>query len=230
MKKMKIFIMVNILVIGLIIFSCKQNVAPAESPAAPTITSTFTSTSTPATVEIKCLGTPTVCTNTYDTVIIEHTSNNYGGLGEVNLGFDGMNKRRILIKFDVSSIPATANIQEANLIINVASTDHAVSDPFIISVHKINSDWGEFTETWNTHNGGDFDINEIGTCNVTVIGQYIINLDSAVVQKWINGTIGNYGILLKQQTENTVSDYINISLKENIQENQRPKLVIKYIN
>lgn len=194
-----------------------------------TVTLTSTSTSTPITVEVRCSGTPLTCTN-YDTVIIENTSNNYGTLQSNSLGFDGSNKRRVLMKFDVSSIPATATVLEARLIFYVNNFSNAASNPFFVGAHKINSDWGELTETWQTHNGGDFDVNIMAGSNVSGTGSWTIFLTPSVVEGWIKGTIPNYGVLLKQGTENTVQDYIDISMKEWSTENERPYLIIKYIN
>ncbi|MCX8094564.1 MAG: DNRLRE domain-containing protein [Candidatus Goldbacteria bacterium] len=196
-----------------------------------TITCTNTNTSTPIIVEIKCIGTstPFICTNIYDTGIIENYNNNYGNTKVFSIGVDSAsNRRRVLIKFDLSSIPQTAQIIDAKLFIYI-STFGAVSNPFYVSAHKINSEWQETTETWNTHNGGDFSSSESGVVAIASTGSCIIFLDNALVQGWVNGTIPNNGILLKQSIENTSLDYIVIEMKESL-EQYRPYLQVKYIN
>jgi hypothetical protein len=129
----------------------------------------------------------------------------------------------------LSSIPSTAQIVDARLIINVQDVSGA-SLPFALFAYKINSDWQENTETWLTHNGGDFENQSRGGAYINSTGGWTLFLDTNLIQGWVNGSIPNYGILLKQNPENTVNDYITIYLKEISEENQRPYLEVKFIN
>jgi len=194
-----------------------------------TISPTFTNTSTPVTIQIKCVGTPSDCTNVYDVGIVENSTNNFGTSQVNSIGFDGAYKRRVLMKFDLSSIPTSAQIIEARLIFYVDNFSFAGSNPFYVGAYKINSDWEELTENWYTHNGGDFSTNVYLTAPITSTGSWTIFLIQSWVQEWVNNPASNYGILLKQEIENTTTDYIVISMKEHPDENCRPYLQVKYI-
>lgn len=195
----------------------------------PTCTMTVTTTSTVVTVQLKCSGAPSVC-GAADTGIIQAApANNYGSSSVNSVGFSGTGVRRILMKFDVSSIPSGAEITDARLVFTINLLSSAVL-PFAVSAHTVNSSWGEDTETWDTHSGGDYYATAQGSASVTSTGSWVIFLDPAVVGQWVSGSLANNGVLLKQDVENTTEDWLSIYMKEDTVEAERPFLQVTYRN
>lgn len=64
----------------------------------------------------------------------------------------GGSPRRALIKFDLTGIPAGATITQVSLTLNC---NFSRSEPDVISLHKLNSNWGEGTSNAGTGSSGD---------------------------------------------------------------------------
>jgi hypothetical protein len=198
----------------------------------PTVTETFTTTLTPTrtatatttTVQIRCAALGCYVA---DAGIVENSASNFGSSTVNSAGFDGANKRRILIKFDLSSIPSTAQVTDARIVVTVSNYFGAGAS-FNLSAHTVNSAWDEAVETWSTHSGGDFNPAGQGSTAVSSTGSWVVFLTPSVVQQWASGALANNGLLIKQETENTVSDYIVIYMKEAANESDRPYLQVTY--
>lgn len=145
-----------------------------------------------------------------------------------------------LIQFDLSTIPAEAEIISAQLELKQTATSSAEADA-VISVHRIMQSWGEGTKsgsepadgaTWNTTDGslnwdgggGSYDATAIASIVITS-ALVIRNWDiSSLVQNWHNGLYVNEGVLLKGS--GTV--YVSFASKEDVTVANRPKLSISY--
>ena len=126
--------------------------------------------------------------------------------------------QRSLVRFDLSATGLNSNTALKTSTLNVVPTT-----PLFLSrsqeVHRITggaTDWTEAGVTWNTRNGalawvtpgGDFDptatdTQPSGTMAGTATSFNVLS-DSAsanIPQGWINGTIPNYGLLVKDQLE-----------------------------
>jgi hypothetical protein len=137
------------------------------------------------------------------------------------------NMLRIYIQFDLSTVPADAVVVDANLKLYQSSTFGDAN--FTIGLHNVISAWDESTITWNLQPTCSVDAET--TSDIT-IGD--INWKSweigTLVQAWLDGSITNYGVVLKDTDEASVgfggayfwaSDYTaDIS--------KRPELVIDY--
>jgi hypothetical protein len=150
--------------------------------------------------------------------------NNYGGDNTFEVRPDNGADRRGLVKFDLSSIPASATVTSATLYLY--SKDN--KDTQITSIYRVTSNWNENTVTWLTWTllGGDFDsgiayFNFIPDQNNCMLTIDITNL----VRSWVNGTYTNYGLMLYSTGSNHVIKY---SSKENGTSSEHPKLDIVY--
>jgi hypothetical protein len=157
-----------------------------------------------------------------------YADTNYGNattayIGESN-AVGGGDVGRIVIKFDISSIPVSAVIVSATLklrITDAKSNGYGTADGYAITAN-----WDESTVTWNNQPsrqaGAIFsrDMTEGGA------GEVSFTLDPAIVQTWTNGTLVNYGILIKTNSE--ANDRYDFAMSDHATEAYRPKLEIEY--
>jgi hypothetical protein len=125
--------------------------------------------------------------------------------------------QRSLVRFDLSTTGLNSNTALKTSTLNLIPTT-----PLFTSrsqeVHRITgtTDWTEAGVTWNTRNGvlawtnpgGDFDATATdaqpsGTTAGTAVSFNVLSdsTSSNIPQGWINGTIPNYGLLVKDQLE-----------------------------
>src|SRR5881394_844292 len=125
--------------------------------------------------------------------------------------------QRSLVRFDLSTTGLSSNTALKTSTLNLVS-----ATPLFTSrsqeVHRITgtTDWTEAGVTWNTRNGvlawtnpgGDFDATAAdtqpsGTTAGTAISFNVLSDSTSanIPQGWINGTIPNYGLLVKDQLE-----------------------------
>ena len=139
-------------------------------------------------------------------------------------GSDGTNKRLVsLLKWVVSSIPASATVTDASITLNVFNASKGTYD-----LYAMNQSWSEAAATWSntvpTSNQGVL----IGSFTPTATGNHTITLNSAgrgLVQDWINGSSSNNGIMI---LDRATSDGIDVRSSEYSTANVRPKLTITY--
>ena len=155
---------------------------------------------------------------------------NYGGVN--NIRVQGVNERRGILWFDMSSLADTKVIDAKLELYFYTSADASSLD---ISAHRITSSWAEMSVNWQMRDilnawsslGGDFDATALDTVSglTNNYGWKSWNITS-LVDGWVNGTYQNYGVLIYSPTAlNTwkdfySSDYTGVSL--------RPKLNITY--
>jgi len=125
--------------------------------------------------------------------------------------------QRSLVRFDLSTTGLSANTALKTSTLNVVPTT-ALFLSRSQNVHRITglTDWTEAGVTWNTRNGaqawttagGDFDptatdTQPSGTTAGTAVSFNVLSDSTSanIPQGWINGTIPNYGLLVKDQLE-----------------------------
>ncbi|MFN8177497.1 MAG: DNRLRE domain-containing protein [bacterium] len=130
-------------------------------------------------------------------------------------------RRRCLLRFDLSGIPANASIQDARLTLTVSNS---ISGAVPMTLHRALADWGEAGSdagtpgglgapaqpgdaTW-THAfypsvmwsaaGGDFDATASATTSVAGLGSYQWSDARLIadVQSWVTGALPNFGWIL----------------------------------
>jgi hypothetical protein len=154
---------------------------------------------------------------------------NYGIFPKAAVGNSASTIVRMYITLkpaDWSSIPANARITDADLKLYQYATFGP--DNFTIGLYKITGDWNESTITWNLQPTSSTDA-EI-TINITAgaITWKSWDIDT-LVQGWLDGTINNYGVVLKDTDESSVDTYIYFFTSEYTTDTtKRPKLEIVY--
>jgi hypothetical protein len=166
-------------------------------------------------------------------------------LGDYPAGFLG--SVRGTLKFDLSSIPADAIVRTATLSLYQQGQMNSSTPTF--DLHYLTSDWAEGTgvlnasgdgATWRTYDGvnewdspgGDFNSAPSSSAVSSGVAGTWVNWDvSDLAQSWVDGSITNYGCLIKKDVENPAtfdlkffysSDYTGDPML-------RPKLVIEYV-
>ena len=163
-----------------------------------------------------------------DTYIASGAPNsNYGDA----IGMDVLSDtRRILIEFNLSSIPSNARITAANL--KLYTTAKSAGDP-VTDIYRLNRSWAESGVTWNKYDGtnswttagGDFDSVKWATTTIAAVGWSSWNITN-LIQNWVNGSYSNYGMLVKSDT--TGSGTANIASSDHSDSAKWPILELNY--
>ena len=137
----------------------------------------------------------------------DNITNNNGGQPTLHLRREFGNLEYAVVRFDLSTLPAGAQINSATARFYINATKGHPLGP--VNVHRVTADWTENGATWETM-ASNFDsatLNSIppqpdaGDVWVTV------NL-TAQVQAWVNGE-ANYGIMLIPTGEGTHAEYMS---------------------
>jgi hypothetical protein len=162
-------------------------------------------------------------------------------------------RRRAVLAFDLSSIPAGSTVTAARLTL-VSEQATATSTAF--DLHRLTSVWGEGasnsgtpggsgapatagdatwlhtffnTSTWSTP-GGDFLAAASGSVSITGPGTYLWDSPGMVadVQAWLDGAAVNAGWLLNAPGA-AAGNSARFGTREHATESLRPLLVVEYI-
>jgi spore coat protein A len=164
--------------------------------------------------------------------------------------------RRALVKFDLSSIPAFATIQDASLQLYLNSTGDTVQRN--VSVHQALNSWGEgasaaggtqgngatalagdatwFHRFFNTTNwttpGGEFNPTPAATTPVGTLAGTFHTWTSpdliSEVQSWVQFPATNFGWVLIADNESTNNTQRGFDTSESVTPVQRPTLTVTY--
>lgn len=176
----------------------------------------------------------------------------YAGAATTNYGTDTENLisgdrqffdiYRSLIQFDLSSIPADATCDSAELILYQHAESHSGSGSTTHSLYRLLRAWVETEATWNIYSTG----NNWGTAGAnntstdreaTSIGDRSLagtegsgdkswTLTAAAVQDWWDGGLTNNGMLLKSQTE--ADDGHHFRPSGAVDAGDRPEFIVEY--
>ncbi len=188
----------------------------------------------------------TAYSGTYDTRIINSdlSNRNYGNCFNLEIGYYNNRIYRVLIKFNLSSIPETAIVKSAYL--TMFCYQVSIGGTINLAAYKITKNWTEgsgncggfvdvnaswdyydgLTNSWGTP-GGDFDLSTQSEIkNISTAGYWTIKLNNQMVQDWISNPSNNYGMIIKSIDE-TTGYTANYDKTRNPKE-LRPKLTIYY--
>lgn len=136
-----------------------------------------------------------------DTTISTGSSTPSGTMTYMELTDNGPgNQSYGLLRFNLSTLPANALVTKATLRLKLTDTDPYPLLFRKLDIHRVTSDWNSSTASWTapwTKPGGDYAADSItgslvGFLNLT----YEWPLD-ALAAGWMDGTLPNYGVLLK---------------------------------
>jgi hypothetical protein len=216
---------------GLIVaLSGSTSLSPAETTTY-TLTATNSADSSTATVTIFTKQTLTIQPNALegkDSMVVNqlpddnYVDNQYFSLGNLSASVF----LRGYLQFDVSSIPIEAVIINAELKLYQYQT--IVLVVFIIGLHQVTESWDENLITWN--NQPDYSPSPESTVTITVGAETWLSWSvSSLLEGWLEGSINNHGVLLKDTDEPMGDTFIRCYTSDYITNpNQCPKLEVTY--
>lgn len=112
--------------------------------------------------------------------------------------------RRALIRFDVATIPARSRIASAKLWLRESGTFGLTRN---LTLHTLNANWSEASVTWENAPGFSNLITDTAALSWNgLLGWKSWNV-TADIQAFANGTLSNYGWLLKDATEDASQNW-----------------------
>lgn len=196
--------------IGNVSLSGSTSVSPTETTTY-TLTATNDSDTSTATVTI-----------TVNPVIIEKTitiqpgqqegkdayvssnipSDNTGNHNYLYIGKYAGHPSRSFLQFDLSILTADVIIVDAYFKLFQTNTED-----FSISLHQVTEVWEESTISWN--NQPDFFVIPEDTITIPTNMFTWLSLDiTSLLQGWVDGSIDNYGVILKKDIEVSMTDVL----------------------
>ena len=134
---------------------------------------------------------------------------------------------RTVLKFDLSEIPSSANIETASLKLYYYSYTGNKPTGRNYDIHRLLGDWTEETITWN--NCPSYDTTPSSTVAMPSSYGWVVWDITEVLQKIVSGEYDNYGWLLKDRNDGTSTQYRGIFYsKEQTANDYDPRLYIKY--
>ena len=142
-----------------------------------------------------------------------------------NTGFE----RRVLIGFDLSSIPPTRTVVDAKL--RIYETSSSIGQT--VTLYRLTNSWVESQMNWtyrDTANrwmtpGGDFSSTPVASFVPNLANQYREISVTGLAQNWVNGTFSNHGLLLRSSG---ASGEVKFASKETLLTGQQPELCITH--
>ena len=135
---------------------------------------------------------------------------------------------RSYLQFDLSSLPPAAVILHARLGLYHFSTYSIVLSSLPMGLYEVTGSWGEDTVTWNNQPANSSSAIDIQNIPASPTNDFVYWQIDDLVRGWYDGSIDNYGILLRRTYENSNSGYVEFWSSDYGTGNQRPKLVIDY--
>lgn len=176
-------------------------------------------------------------------ITLRDQNSNFGtsdafSIGELDITAEGPD--RVLIKFDLSSIPVSATIDSATL--SLYALLDVSSNARTARWFRQKRAWVEAQATWNIYSTGNSWSTAGGfhadDCEQTDIGSRAFtatetlnefkdwSLTASAVQGWTSGSFANNGLLGKMDTES--NDAYQFALSDNATAANRPKLTVVY--
>jgi len=151
---------------------------------------------------------------------------NWGNYSYCDVGNSATTVRRTYIKFDLSSVPATAVVLDADLrLYHYAGLG---TDNFTIGLYNVTSTWVESEITWNIQPtcSVDEETTSYISISTTTWGNWDID---TLVQTWLDGSVTNNGVVLKDTNEASVNSVAYFRSSDfTTDTTERPKLEIDY--
>jgi hypothetical protein len=188
--------------IGSVALSGSTSVSPISTTTY-TLTATNSAGSSTATVTIIVNKTlilqPGPAEGKDSMVVTQVPDTNYGNNQYFSLGNLSVSIIvRAHLQFDVSILPTDAVIVNADLKLYQYQT--IGTEGFVIGLHQVTESWEENMITWN--NQPDYLPSPESTITVTIGALTWLSWDiTSLLQGWLDGSIANYGVVLKDTDE-----------------------------
>jgi RHS repeat-associated protein len=158
------------------------------------------------------------------------------GDDELEVGWNGTNDSRALLRFDVAgAVPKGARVEEGYVALYATGASAVLNKP--LSVYRATRDWtsqaswssADGTTAW-TAAGGDFDSriwrttfpgsNPTGTWSYWAIGE--------LIQDWVDGDSANQGVVLKDRDDQQLNNRIRFASSEYYDDDRHPYLGVTW--
>ena len=163
-----------------------------------------------------------------DSFVIErYPDENKGSFYRLNIGYSVIDstKYRAYLQFDLGAVPENARIINADLKLYPSAIEGFGS--FTMGLYKVMSDWEEGTITWDMQPISSSEAEVLSTINTFVTNWITLGI-SDLVQGWLDGSITNYGILLKALDEESANIRIGFWSSDWGVDTSCPKLKMDY--
>lgn len=136
----------------------------------------------------------------------DNPTTNNGSNADLHIRFESGNIEQPLVRFDLSSLPANAQINSASLWFYIETgKEHPEGH---ITLHRVTTDWIESDVTWDSFNGS-YDATALGMISAQAVSDVWVQVNiTSQVQAWVNGE-SNYGFLLNSTSEGVHGEYIS---------------------
>jgi parallel beta-helix repeat protein len=154
-----------------------------------------------------------------------HPDRNYGSEDKLAVIDWSTHTVRSYIEFDLSSIPDGYVIQDAKLELFYDGCDSFGSE---IGAYKVTSNWDEALITWNNQPNFDSTLIDVITlgCDSGKVGDFVSWDITDIVQKWVDSSVPNHGILVKTTEEIGTENFDIFCSSEYSDPARHPKLII----
>ncbi len=138
----------------------------------------------------------------------------------------GGQRNRAYLQFDLSSIPTTAVVLKAEL--SLYYHNSSAAQPVDIGAYEVTSSWNDGTITWNVQPTSASTPEYVRKVQATATDYFISWYIDDLVQGWIDGSIANYGVVLRDTDETTTKACKGFYASDWVYGPRCPKLVIQY--
>jgi hypothetical protein len=138
----------------------------------------------------------------------------------------GGQRNRSYLQFDLSSIPTTAVVLKAELRLYYHSSSSV--QPVDVGAYEVTSSWNDSTITWNVQPTSASTPEYVRTVPANVTDYFESWYIEDLAQGWIDGSITNYGVVLRDTDETTTKACKGFYASDLVYGPRRPALVIEY--
>ena len=134
---------------------------------------------------------------------VGHTDHNKADHNDLRTSSEVGKEYRALVQFDLSAVPAGAQILGATLQLELNS----FGETAVVEAHRLLRDWTELGVTWDncdgtnpwTAPGGDFAPAVSGSFLADSVGHQSMDI-SDLTRAWVDGSLSNFGLILLSTT------------------------------
>ncbi|MGD9118946.1 MAG: DNRLRE domain-containing protein [Dehalococcoidia bacterium] len=153
---------------------------------------------------------------------------NWGTLDRVTAGYDVATLVRAYLQFNLDLLPEDAIITGARIGLVYYSTSSSVISS--IGAYNVEEAWGEDTMTWNNQPAFSATVEDTASVPAGVTDGFVYWYIEDLVKGWFDGTITNYGVVLKATDETTEEAWKRFHSSDWSTAHQRPELTILYFD
>ena len=134
---------------------------------------------------------------------------------------------RLYIQFDMSGIPSTAIVTSADLGLYYHNNSGGATQGSV-GAHRVTGSWSETTITWNDQPNSASTAVDVRSVPAAATNSFRYWYIDDLVQGWIDGSMTNRGVMLKDTDEATGEGYKCFRSSDYATASQHPKLIIYY--